>query len=239
MDKVRTVSVIVLIASAVFSSSCAGPKIQLTGDDFSAWRDNTGEWEIVGDAFMNPENKKLLSTRTGTGVMINGPIGKAVHLFSKKCFGDVMAHIEFMVPEKSNSGVYFMGRYEIQVLDSWGKKNIDSYDCGGIYERWDESRTPKGYEGRAPAVNVSLPPGHWQSFDAVFRAPRFDRNGKKIRNACFEKVVHNGTVIHKNIELTGPTRAAAFDCEADKGPLMLQGEHGPVAYRNIWLMELP
>ena len=72
----------------------------------------------------------------------------------------------------------------------------------------------------------------------VFRAPRFDENGKKVANAKFEKAVHNGIIIHKDVELTGPTRASAYHDERPSGPLMLQGDHGPVAYRNIWFRDL-
>jgi sugar phosphate isomerase/epimerase len=206
----------------------------LTGGDFSQWRGNTGQWDIVGDAFINPENEKFLSSKPGTGVIINGPTGRTSHLFSKGQFGDIKAHIEFVVSEDSNSGIYFMGRYEIQVFDSWQKKSqYPGIECGGIYQRWDENREPKGYEGHSPRVNVSRAPGQWQTFDIVFRAPRFDKKERKIANARFEKVVHNGTVIHADVELGGPTRASAYNDEKPTGPLMLQGDHGPVAYRNI------
>jgi sugar phosphate isomerase/epimerase len=128
-----------------------------------------------------------------------------------------------------------MGRYEIQVFDSYGvkKSQYAGIECGGIYQRWDESKSPKGFEGHSPRVNASLPPGQWQTFDVIFRAPRFDDTGRKVANARFEKVVHNGVVVHADVELTGPTRASTYNDEKPKGPLMLQGDHGPVAYRNI------
>jgi len=210
-------------------------RVYLIGDDFTAWQGKTGEWEIVGDVSMNPENEKLLRSKPGKGVIVNGPTGKTSHLFSKAEFGDVRCHIEFMVPKGSNSGIYFMGLYEIQVFDSWGVKTPKHSDCGGIYQRWDDNRRPQGYEGHAPRVNASLPPGQWQTFDIIFRAPRFDDRGRKISKARFEKVVHNGTVVHEDVELTGPTRSNAYSEEKPVGPLMFQGDHGPVAYRNIWL----
>jgi len=219
-----------------FLSVDAGAKdtsVILTGGNFSQWRGNTGQWEIVGDTFIKPDNEKLLGSKTGTGVIVNGPTGRTSNLFSKGEFGDVKVHIEFIVPEGSNSGVYFNGRYEIQVLDSWGVKKLKHGDCGGIYQRWDNNRNPKGYEGRPPRVNASRKPGQWQSFDVVFRAPRFDKKGRKVANARFEKVIHNGIVIHADVELSGPTRASAYNDEQPAGPLMLQGDHGPVAYRNI------
>jgi sugar phosphate isomerase/epimerase len=207
-------------------------RTHLIGNDSSNWRGNIGQWEIVGDTFINPKNVKLLSSKPGTNVIVNGPTGRTRNILSKAEFGDVRAHIEFMVPKGSNSGVYFMGRYEIQVFDSWGVKAPKHSDCGGIYQRWDNNR---GYEGHPPRVNASRAPGQWQTFDVIFRAPRFDDSGRKITNARFEKVVHNGIVVHEDVELTGPTRAGTYNDEKPIGPLMLQGDHGPVAYRKIWL----
>jgi len=226
------INAIFLLLLLVLYSSVEG--VTLTGADFSMWRSDTGQWQIVGDVFTTPDNDKALSSRPGAGVILNGPTGRTSHLFSKDQFGDVKAHIEFMVPKGSNSGVYFMGRYEIQVYDSWETESeYPGIECGGIYQRWDENRQPKGYEGHSPRTNASKPPGQWQTFDIVFRAPRFDDGGRKLSNARFEKVVHNGVVIHSDVELTGPTRAGAYNDEKPKGPLMLQGDHGPVAYRNI------
>ena len=230
---------VAILLSALNAGETSGNekgRINLVGDDFSTWRGDTGEWQIVGNVFKKPDNEKLLGSKPGKGVIVNGPTGRTSHLFSKAEFGDVTAHIEFMVPKESNSGVYFMGRYEIQVLDSWQKESdYAGNECGGIYQRWDDNRTPQGYEGHSPRVNVSKPPGEWQTFDVVFRAPRFDNEGRKISNARFEKVVHNGIVIHEDVELSGPTRASAYNDEKPTGPLMLQGDHGPVAYHNIWL----
>ena len=87
----------------------------------------------------------------------------------------------------------------------------------------------------APSVNASKPPGEWQSFDIIFRAPRFDASGKKTANAVFVKVLYNGKVIHENVECAGPTRGAKLPSEAPTGPILLQGDHGPVAYRNFKL----
>ncbi len=208
----------------------SGKSVVLTGGDFSQWRDSTGQWQIVGDVFMKPDNNKLVGSKAWTGIILNGPTDRTSNLFSKAQFGDVKAHIEFMVPRGSNSGVYFNGRYEIQVLDSWGVKKLKHGDCGGIYQRWDDN---KGYEGYAPRVNASREPGQWQTFDVIFRAPRFNRRGQKVANARFEKVVHNGVVVHADVEVSGPTRSSAYNDEKPTGPLMLQGDHGPVAYRNI------
>ncbi len=203
-----------------------------SGKNLGGWKKKTGEWKVVGKVPLNSKNAKQFAPEPGTGIMVNGKSGRDIDIFSNQEHGDVEAHIEFTVPQGSNSGVYFMGRYEIQVFDSYGVKKPKHSDCGGIYQRYDE-RKKYGYEGHPPRVNASRPPGEWQSFDVVFRAPRFDSQGKKIEDARFIKVVHNGKVVHENVKVTGPTRAAAFQDEKPRGPLMIQGDHGPVAYRNV------
>lgn len=203
--------------------------------NLASWRKDRGEWFEAGKAFMNPENEKLIATEPGRGVAVNGPTGRTKHLFTVLEHGDCELHVEFMVPNGSNSGVYLMGRYEVQVRDTWGVENPTSSDCGGIYQRWKDD---KGFEGHAPRVNASLPAGQWQEYDIYFRAPRFDKNGDKTANAKFIKVVHNGQLVQENVEVSGPTRSAAFRDELPLGPLMLQGDHGPVAYRNVRIRPL-
>lgn len=227
--------VVVVLGSAGPGARAADPpgeRVELIGKDLSRWRGDTGQWAIVGEAGLDGADPKKLATKPGQGVLVNGPAGRTHNLLSKIEHGDCEAHIEFMVPRGSNSGVYFQGRYEIQVLDSFGVKDPTFGDCGGIYQRWANNR---GFEGRAPDKNASKAPGQWQTFDVVFRAPRFDAQGKKTANARFVRVVHNGVVVHENVEVTGPTRAATYNDEKPTGPLMLQGDHGPVAYRNIWI----
>jgi hypothetical protein len=204
--------------------------------DLEAWK-SPGLWKPAGEVGLDSKNEKRLAAKDGTGIIYNGPRGSTSNLISKDEHADCELHIEFMVPKGSNSGVYFMGRYEIQVFDSFGVAKPEHSDCGGIYQRWKE-KEGIGYEGRPPKVNASKAPGEWQSFDVTFRAPRFDESGKKIENAKFVKVVHNGKVVHENESLTGPTRAATFNDEKATGPLMLQGDHGPVAYRNLKIKKL-
>ncbi len=233
-----SVTALAVIVSAVAIAgpvALAGQPASLVGDDLSAWRGDTGAWMIVGKAKSAAADPGKLATEKGTGVLVNGPTGRTRNLLSKTEHGDVEAHVEFIVPKGSNSGVYFQGRYEVQILDSWGVGKPKHGDCGGIYQRWAKGR---GFEGHPPRVNASRAPGQWQTFDVVFRAPRFDAAGNKTANACFVKVVHNGVVVHENVEVTGPTRAATFGDEKPLGPLMLQGDHGPVAYRNIRLCPL-
>ena len=207
------------------------PTIELPrGKAFDGFRGDMGEWQNASEVTLDPADPKRLAWKPGTGALINGKKGRTRHLITWLEHGDVEAHIEFVVPKGSNSGVYFQGRYEIQVFDSWGVAKPKHGDCGGIYQRWSKG---KGFEGHPPRVNASLEPGKWQSFDVIFRAPRFGADGKKTANAKFVKVVHNGKVVHENVELTGPTRASLFHDENPLGPIELQGDHGPVAYRNL------
>lgn len=205
------------------------------GKSMAGWINRDGrpnEWVLASAVALDPADEKKFVITPGTGMMVNGPTGRTCDIYTAKEFGDCEAHIEFCVPKGSNSGVYFMGRYEIQVFDSWGKEKLESSDCGGIYARWINNT---GVNGHAPRVNASKAPGEWQSFDVLFRAPRFDAAGKKVEDAWFVKVYHNGKLVHTNVQLTGPTRAAMWEHDPEKptGPLMLQGDHGPVAYRNI------
>ena len=199
----------------------------------------TGDWQAAKAVTLDPANNKKFAIEAGEGVLVNGPKGTTKNLLTEMEHGDVEAHIEFVVPKASNSGIYFMGRYEVQVLDSWGVKDLKYGDCGGIYASCSEPKPDS--KGNPPRVNASKPPGEWQTFDVVFRAPRFDAAGKKIENAKFIKVVHNGQVIHENVESPRPTCAAYRLDEKPKGPLILQGDHGPVAYRNLMLkpIQLP
>lgn len=231
-----------LVAQAI-RWAAQGPARETPGlSDLSAFREPLGDWLIAGEAFLDPQDEKKLAWKSGTGAVVNGPKGRTNHLVTKAEFGDVELHVEFMVPKDSNSGVYLQGRYEIQVLDSWGVEHPKYGDCGGIYQRWHEEKglqeSERGYEGRPPKVNASRKPGEWQSFDILFRAPRFDASGKKTANAAFVSVLHNGVLVHENEEVSGPTRAALFEDEQPLGPLMLQGDHGPVAYRNLRITPL-
>lgn len=203
----------------------------IPGKDLSAWGTPHGTWTMVSRLVVDPQDAKKLVWQPGAEAAVNGPTGRTVNLVSVQEFGDIEAHIEFLIPSKSNSGIYFMGRYEVQVYDSYGvaQDKYPGIECGGIYPRW----VGHEIEGHSPRVNAALPPGQWQTFDVRFRAPRFDASGKKLSPARFVRVVHNGQVIHENVDVTGPTRAARYEDEKPTGPLLLQGDHGPVSYRSV------
>ena len=195
-----------------------------------------GNWKIANDVFYDINASGKGKITPGTGILVNDLSGKAKdHLVTNMEHGDIDIELDFMMERGSNAGIYLQGRYEIQMFDSWGVGPPRVTDCGAIYERWDDKRPEgmQGFEGHPPAQNVSKAPGLWQHYRIEFRAPRFDSKGKKIQNARFVKVIHNGVVIHENVDVTGPTRAAAFQDEKSTGPLMIQGDHGPVAIRNI------
>src|SRR5262245_12569721 len=209
--------------------------IDLIGDKgLLAWQARADEWLIGGDAELDPANPKRLVAKPGQGVLINGKKGHAKDLVSKRKFGAIEAHVEFLIPKGSNSGVKFEGLYEIQIYDSWGKKEPTASDCGGIYPRAELKPTYHHIDkGVPPRSNACKRPGEWQTLDVIFQPPRFDETGKKTANARFIKVLLNGTLIHDNVEVKTPTGHAWRDQEIPTGPLLLQADHGPVAFRKV------
>ncbi len=208
-------------------------------NDMSAFRPIKENWSIVGGITASINQTNITTTEAGTGILSCkheiGKYGIEKDIVTIMEHGDLDLDLDFMMAKGSNSGIYLQGRYEIQLNDSWGKKNPKFGDSGGIYERWDESKPEgsKGYQGIAPRLNVAKAPGLWQNIKISFQAPRFDATGKKNSDAKILSIILNGVLIHENVELTGPTRGALVDNEVSKGPLRFQGDHGNVAFRNI------
>jgi sugar phosphate isomerase/epimerase len=196
------------------------------GKDLNDWEvagDKSKSKWVVGTAAVSPDNPKQLVANKGEGEMINlaAQHGDSLDIFSKARFGDCRIELQLMVPKDSNSGVYVSGEYEIQVLDSYGREKMGNGDMGAVY-------------GAAPPpVNACKKPGEWQKYIIEVIAPKFDASGKKVANAKLVKVELNGHVLHENLELPGPTPGGVTGKETPTGPLMFQGNHGPVAYRNI------
>jgi hypothetical protein len=214
---------------------CAQQEIPLNDMSFWNQKDKTN-WQIVGDATADLNTHEALTTAAGKGVLANLPTPQnRGNLLSVAEYGDVDVSFDFMMANHSNSGFYLMGRYEVQMLDSWGVKTPNSGDCGGIYKRRRFTADKKEvlYEGHAPRQNACFAPGLWQHFDISFQAPRFDASGKKTANAKLIKVVMNGIIMHENLELTGPTGGPISETEAATGPFMIQGDHGPVAFKGF------
>jgi hypothetical protein len=209
--------------------------VEMIGDvGLDEWRQPRGDWLIAGDARPDPNRPGRLIAEPGSGVLSNGKTGKTGNLLSKRDFHDCAAHFEFLVPKGSNSGIKFESLYEIQISDSFGVVKPTASHCGGIYPRAE--LLPRYHhidEGIPPRLNAARPFGEWQTLDVIFRAPRLDSQGKKIRNARFDRVVLNGKLIHENIELATPTGHAWRLPEVARGPILLQGDHGPVAFRRI------
>lgn len=217
--------------------------VDLSGSEgFAAWR-ASGTWYHTTEVGLKPGNSKLLEGKPGTGpIIVNGPTGRTGNLVTKKNYKDVEFSCDFMMGEKSNSGVKFIGHYEIQLFDSFGKKlsELTGSDCGGVYPRGEpKPRYHTIDRGTPPSVANCKKPGEWQSLQITFRAPRFNEQGKKIEPACFVKVVMNGEVIHENIEMRFPTGSNWRQSkEVPAGPILLQGDHGPVAFRNVKVKEV-
>ncbi len=157
-------------------------------------------------------------------------------ILTREGFGDVQLHVEWMVPEfvegegqnRGNSGIYFMGRYEVQVLDSHANDTYPDGQAASIYGQ------------RPPLVNASRPTGQWQSYDIVFRRPRFDHAGVVVEPARLT-VLHNGVLVQDCVRLVGPTmwlQPLPYRDHPDRLPLLLQDHDSPVRFRNVWLREL-
>ena len=207
-------------------------------DDLSAFTNKAGNWKVVGDATVDISQPNTLNTTPGKGVLAcihkQGTYGPDYELLSKFQHGDLDIEMDYMMAKGSNSGIYLQGNYEVQLFDSWGKKDVSYSDNGGIYHRWDatQPKGQEGYEGYAPRINVSKAPGLWQHIAISYQAPRFDKSGKKIANAVFLKVELNGITIHENVEVSGPTRGE-MGKDVPMGPLRIQGDHGSLAIKNI------
>ncbi|MEW4924010.1 DUF1080 domain-containing protein [Algibacter sp. 2305UL17-15] len=205
-------------------------------NDMSAFKPTAKNWQIVGNPVADRVKKGTFTSTKGTGILLNTPNENTKdNLFTNFEHGDIELELDVMMPLESNSGIYFQGRYEIQLFDSWGVTKPKYNDIGGIYQRWnkDAEKGKEGFEGHAPKVNAAKAPGLWQHLKVIFHAPKFDAEGHKTKNAWFEEVRLNGMLLHENAEVTGPTRAAAFGDEKPLAPLMIQGDHGAVAFKNI------
>ncbi len=193
----------------------AGAVVLFNGENLNEWKYSGNkpgpvQWKLVD---------KAMEVVPGTGSII-----------TKKGFADVKLHLEFRTPfmpeargqGRGNSGVYLQGKFEVQVLDSYGLEGRDN-ECGGIYSV------------AQPLVNMCAPPMQWQTYDITFSAARFDRSGKKVEDALMT-VVHNGVKIHDKVKVSKATTAAPKD---EPDGIYLQDHGNRVQYRNIWLVELP
>ncbi len=213
----------------------------LNGRDLSGWHADEGRpnaWfttrGVRWERLLAPTRLRAIP-EPGDRI-VNGPDGRTANLVTDEKFGDIELYLEFLLAKGSNSGVYLHGLYEIQIFDSWASSEpMKTSDCGAVYHRWINNQ---GVGGSPPSRNASRRPGEWQSFQIWFRAPRFDAAGRKTENARFIRVLHNGLSVQDDVEVDGPTRAHMNIPEAPENPIMLQGDHGPVAFRNIYVRPL-
>lgn len=188
------------------------------GSDLSEWEGREGDaaWKVEDGAF-------TVVPRTG-------------NIHTRRAFGDVQLHVEWRSPtqitgegqDRGNSGVFLMGLYEVQILDSYESATYSNGQAGSIYKQ------------SIPAVNATRPPGQWQCYDIVFRAPRFDGDGNLERPATMT-VFHNGVLIQDHFTLKGTTvfiGEPTYEAHPDKLPVMLQDHGNLVSFRNIWIREI-
>lgn len=184
------------------------------GKDLSQWNDGS-KWKIVDG----------VATAAGGGIS------------TKESFGDCQLHIEWASPKevsgsgqgRGNSGVYFMGRYEIQILDSFKNPTYVDGQAASLYKT------------KPPLVNATLPPGEWQTYDIVFNAPRFNED-KSLKMPGYVTVLHNGVLVQNHTEILGQTAWDSpphYTAHPERQPLQLQFHGNPVQFRNIWIREIP
>lgn len=200
------------------------------GKDLSEWSYRKGDADVspppswqVGTAALDPDDPAKLIAKPGGTEMVNPATGE--NILSNTVHGDAIIVVEVLVAKGSNSGIYVQGRYEIQVFDSHG---IDPNS-----QDWTATHMGAIYGRRRGASNPSKPPGEWNKFEINFAAPRFDAKGNKIQNAKLLEVVLNGEIIHQGVEMEEQTFGGPYAKEGPVGALYLQGDHGPVAYRNL------
>lgn len=189
------------------------------GTNLDQWTNKDGgapEWVVKDGAF---------TVGTGKG-----------NIKTKKAFGDCQLHLEWREPEdikgesqgRGNSGVFIMGRYEIQVLDCYNNKTYPNGQTGAVYKQ------------HIPLANACRKPGEWQTYDIIFTAPRFSENGR-VATPAYVTVIHNGVLLQNHVAIWGAIEFIGlpkYTPHAAKEPLQLQDHGDPVSFRNIWIREL-
>jgi len=193
--------------------------VLFNGKDAASWQNKNGNafnWKVESGAMTVIPNAGDIQTKEG--------------------FGDCQLHIEWRTPAevsgegqgRGNSGIFLMGRYELQVLDSYNNNTYSNGQAGSIYKQ------------HMPAVNVCKPPGQWQTYDIVFTAPLFNQDST-LKSPARITVFQNGVLIQNNVELWGPMQfigVPKYEKHGNKESLLLQDHHNAVSYRNIWIRPL-
>ncbi|MEX6686861.1 DUF1080 domain-containing protein [Danxiaibacter flavus] len=209
----------VITPGASASSAPSDAIVLFDGKSTDAWVGTDGgpiKWDIADGA---------MTVKGGSG-----------EITSKEKFGDCQLHIEWRTPAevkgdgqgRGNSGIFLMGKYELQVLDSYNNRTYSNGQAGSIYKQL------------IPLVNASRKPGEWQTYDVIFTAPRFNEDGT-VKMAARITVIHNGVLVQNNATLIGSTQyigIASYEKHSDSEPIKLQDHGNPVSYRNIWVRKL-
>ena len=213
----------VVTPAATFSHNAPAPSdatVLFDGKDLSKWQSNKD-----GPAGWKVENDYMEAVK-GAG-----------NIHTKEEFSDFQLHIEFATPAKvqsnsqgrGNSGVFMLGVYEVQVLDTYDNLTYPDGQCGAMYGQFP------------PLANACKKPGEWQSYDIIFEAPRWDESGKLIKKAALT-LIQNGVVLHNRKEYIGTTghkQVGTYDhTKASRGPIELQDHGNPMRFRNIWIRNL-
>lgn len=230
MSCTRLASFVAALLSVVALHAAELPPVVDPGDPGTAPADAVVLFDGTdASAWQNGEN-----WRVADGALV---VGKG-DIRTKQPFRDVQLHLEWATPAevkgegqgRGNSGVFLMDRYEVQVLDSYENATYPDGQAGAIYKQYP------------PRVNASRQPGEWQTYDILFRAPRFTADGQ-VERPAFLTVFHNGVLIHDHADLLGTTfhdRKPYYELpHPDRAPIRLQDHGNPVRFRNIWVRELP
>jgi hypothetical protein len=202
------------------------------GTDLTGWsvteRDRAALWSVAASVQLDPKNPKSLvasgKPADNAGLLVASLKDfQGTNLVTTQKFGDCTVRLEFLLPKDGNAGLFVMGLYELQLTDSAGiaDAKMQEGDMGGIPFF------------KKPLTNASGKPGEWQTCEVAFRAPRFDAAGKKTAPARIIKATINGKTVQENLDLPEPTGGGLDTPESPTGPIMLQGNEGPVAFRNV------
>jgi hypothetical protein len=213
--------------------SASGPIHLFNGKDLTGWKAasaNRGPFWRVGTATPDASDpRKPLTAAPGGDHLINTNI-KGADLYTEQKFRDFKLELEFMLPAEGNSGVFLLGQYELQIEHdpSADPTSPNDMNVGAVPHML------------APRVLAPIVPGRWHTYEIDFRAPRFDTAGKKTENARLIRVAIDGVVLHENAEIPGATLGSLIDdTELPEGPILLQGNHSSVAFRNIVITPRP
>lgn len=213
------------MTAALVLLALAAQEDLFNGEDFRGWifrskGGDRGKW-TVGEAGLDPADPARLAAAEKGADLVNAGEGKGVDLYTELVHADCVLEAEVMVARGAESGLFFMGEYELRLRDSHGVEKPGTGDMGAV----------AGVA--APRLNASKPAGEWQKLVVDFRAPKFDRSGRKTHDAAFLRVELNGRVILRDADVGKPMAGGLTGREVSKGPLMLQGGRGPVAFRKL------